>query len=439
MIEYIDIDKIHPHPDNPRKNLGELDELAESIKESGILQNLTLIPYSQLNGNKEKKDEYITIIGHRRLAAAKQAGLKEVPCIIRDMDEQTQVATMLLENMQRSDLSAFEQAQGFQMMMDFGETVASISDKTGFSETTIRTRTKLLELDQEVLEKTESRNATMTDYIKLEKIKDIESRNKVLEEIGTKDFNYKLIRALEKQDEAEIKEKLRKELNKIAEEVDEISDYNAEYYKFLNFNEDEIEKIKEMEIEDRKYYFTINQWAIYLYREIIDKKETKEEKKERLEEEKRKQEETERKNKLNELESRTEKLREDFIYSLTNSKLKKHVGEIILLALEVQTSFYMWPRNYIDIFELEIDEEDFEFKEIEKEILKNPELSLLKTIYIKEMKNTSYINFRGEYSEDKALDRLYTLLENLGYKISKEEEQLKNGTHELFIEQDKEE
>ena len=95
------------------------------------------------------------------MAASKLAGLKEVPsAVISDMDHKTQVATMLLENMQRVDLTAYEQAQGFQMMLDLGESVVGISEKTGFSESTVHRRMKLLELDQEKLKESASRGAT---------------------------------------------------------------------------------------------------------------------------------------------------------------------------------------------------------------------------------------------------------------------------------------
>lgn len=69
-------------------------------------------------------DDYTIIIGHRRAAAAQQAGLYELPCAIVEMDEREQMQTMMVENMQRSDLTVYEQAQGFQMMMDFGQTVS---------------------------------------------------------------------------------------------------------------------------------------------------------------------------------------------------------------------------------------------------------------------------------------------------------------------------
>ena len=105
-IVYIPAERLVPHPDNPRKDLGDLTELAASIKENGIFQNLTVVP--------EFEDRFTVIIGHRRLAAAKLAGLTELPCVVVEMTPKEQVQTMLLENMQRSDLTVYEQAQGAQ-------------------------------------------------------------------------------------------------------------------------------------------------------------------------------------------------------------------------------------------------------------------------------------------------------------------------------------
>ena len=127
-LQYIEVSKIFPHPDNPRKNLGDIQELSDSIKANGVLQNLTVVPMS--NG------QYTVVIGHRRLAAAKKAGLSVVPCVAMEMTPQEQVRTMLMENIQRSDLTVYEQAQGFQMMLDMGETVESIAKDCGFSQST---------------------------------------------------------------------------------------------------------------------------------------------------------------------------------------------------------------------------------------------------------------------------------------------------------------
>lgn len=109
---------LHAHPDNPRKDVGDVTELAESIKQNGIFQNLTVVKGGKGSPNA---DGYTVIIGHRRLTAAARAGLTKVPCMVVDMDDKEQLSTMLLENMQRNDLTIWEQAQGFQMMLDLGE------------------------------------------------------------------------------------------------------------------------------------------------------------------------------------------------------------------------------------------------------------------------------------------------------------------------------
>ena len=79
LIVPIPLKMLEPHPDNPRKDLGDLTELVESIKANGIMQNLTVVA-------SPDPDLFRVVIGHRRMAAAKLAGLTEVPCVISDMD-----------------------------------------------------------------------------------------------------------------------------------------------------------------------------------------------------------------------------------------------------------------------------------------------------------------------------------------------------------------
>ena len=103
---------LHPHPKNRRQHLGDLEELTDSIKKNGIMQNITVIPgFYRANGEWFNTEaEYTVIIGHRRLEAAKAAGLTEVPCrIYENLPENDQIATMLEENMQRNDLTIYEQ------------------------------------------------------------------------------------------------------------------------------------------------------------------------------------------------------------------------------------------------------------------------------------------------------------------------------------------
>lgn len=117
-LRYIAVNELFPHPDNPRKDIGDVTELAESIRVNGVLQNLTVVPNMVLGEltNEIWQRGYKVIIGHRRLAAAKLAGLKELPCVVAEMTEREQLSTMLTENMQRSDLTVYEQAQGFQLV-----------------------------------------------------------------------------------------------------------------------------------------------------------------------------------------------------------------------------------------------------------------------------------------------------------------------------------
>lgn len=95
-LVYIPVEDLYPHPDNPRKDLGDLTELSDSIRANGVLQNLTVVPRAE--------GGYTVVIGHRRLAASKLAGLKELPCIIMELDLRSQVQTMLMENMMYSEV-----------------------------------------------------------------------------------------------------------------------------------------------------------------------------------------------------------------------------------------------------------------------------------------------------------------------------------------------
>lgn len=192
-IVKIRVENIYPHPDNPRKSLGDVTELAESMKKHGVMQNLTVIPARALTVDPEEQpdadkvsvnSDFLVLIGHRRLEAANLAGLAEVPCQIRSkISRKEQVGIMLLENIQREDLTIQEQAQGFQMMLDLGDTEEQIAEKTGFSKTTVRHRLNIAKLDQEKLKEKQQDDAfqlTLKDLYELEKIKDIERRNEIL-------------------------------------------------------------------------------------------------------------------------------------------------------------------------------------------------------------------------------------------------------------------
>ena len=174
-ISYIQRKMLHPHPENPRKDLGDLEELRESIRENGIMQNLTVVP-------DWDDDGYKILIGHRRFAAS-EGIIDLLPCVIvPDLSPREQVGIMLAENMQRSDLTFIEQAHGFQLMMDLGDTVENISKKTGFSKQTIKHRLEISKLDKKAIEEAQKNfQLSIGDFIELEKVKDLAARNDILE------------------------------------------------------------------------------------------------------------------------------------------------------------------------------------------------------------------------------------------------------------------
>lgn len=258
-IVNISTEHIHPHPDNPRKDLGDLTELVESVKKNGVMQNLTVIPQEDCPG------EYTAIIGHRRHAAAILAGIIELPCrIIEGMSEKEQISTMLEENMQRNDLTIWEQAQGFQMMLDFGETEDSIAEKTGFSKATIRHRLNIAKLDQKTLkekEQDDSFQLTLRDLYELEKVKDVKMRDKILKvSSSSRDLvirAHDAVAEAKREDNAKVIGKMLKKLgveNAPKEAKDEIYSGKWKIVKEFELDKDVPKKIKLPEEKTQMYY-----------------------------------------------------------------------------------------------------------------------------------------------------------------------------------------
>ena len=228
-IVMIPVNQLCHHPENPRKDLGDLTELAESIRVNGIMQNLTVVP---------ENDHYMVVIGNRRMEAAKMAGQEAVPCVISDMDHRTQISTMLMENMQRADLTIYEQAQGFQMMMDLGFTAGEIAEKTGFGETTVRRRLKMAELDKDTFKKAVGKQITIDDLDKLGQLDSVKERNALLREYGENNFEWKLNRAIKVQKAKKVKAKVHQMLQdakiKKVPEKDKYTLYSGGYEKLYN-------------------------------------------------------------------------------------------------------------------------------------------------------------------------------------------------------------
>ena len=266
MITMIPRSKLEPHPDNPRQNLGDLTELAASIKRSGILQNLTVVPAPGRPGF------YRVIIGHRRLAASEIAGLDELPCSIEDMDMPTQIATMLAENMQRNDLTISDQVGGVQTMLDLGESVKAIADKTGMSETSVRKRVSIATLPRKQMSIAADKGATLLDLLEVTKLEDPEAQAKVLESFGTNNFSYAVRNAkddeLRKKFKAEMMPQIHARFPKIIELSSESEKYSGRWDEIwrCGHRDEERQPLPEPEA-DAKYRLSEWGFGIAIYKE----------------------------------------------------------------------------------------------------------------------------------------------------------------------------
>lgn len=440
MIQNIDISRIRPHYDNPRKDLGDLTELAESIKSKGILQNLTVVPwFSKITGEgaddpkQQEEMGYIAVIGHRRLAAAKLAGLTEVPCAISNMDLREQVATMLLENMQRSDLTVYEQAQGFQMMLDLGETVVDISSKTGFSETTVRRRMKLLELDGNKFKKSVERGATLMDFAELEKINDLTLRNKVLDKVGTSNFKWELQQAIDKEKSQKNKALWVAELEKFATKVE--SGSGLLWARSYSYNSQVPDITAPEDVNTVEYFFSISDYGTFtLYKKPVNNSSPSPNAAVQDEKQKKQREQREA---LDEVKKRAYQLRINFIKEVSNTTAKKHSGIIIEYLLRVMLDDYynIDYEDFAEFLDIKVNEEDDEwnFDDIAEPIAAQPERHLLIATYLAlDSERESYYNWSNQFQNNETLNTVYDFLEKLGYETSEEELALRKGTHKLF-------
>lgn len=441
---------LFPHPDNPRKNVGDVTELAESIKANGILQNLTVVPRLD-EDTKWDGEAYTVIIGHRRLAAAKKAGLTELPCIVREMSPQEQVKTMLMENMQRTDLTLYEQAQGFQMMLDMGETVESIAKDCGFSQTTVRRRVRLLDLDADKFKKSEARGATLQDYLELDKIENPELKNKALDAIGTANFREVLKKAIEEEKHKRRMAQWETDLEAFALKI-ERRDYVGETHVPMDYvtnygSWSPKDKMVERPADagEVKYYYCVGTNEISLYKDHQEHVETEEER-----QRKERQRIADRiKAELKEITERHFSLRSEFISDFSASK--KCLVEICKYAASVLVGDGEWGRAEInaelagELLDLDIDDNtDYPtFKAmVEQKTDEAPEYTLLVCAYASvdedengywEWKwNSETGTYEYKFAQNVELDRLYDFLIALGYEMSDEEKAMRDGTHQLF-------
>jgi ParB/RepB/Spo0J family partition protein len=164
----LDVDEVVPAPDNPRRSVGDLTELKASIEAHGLLEPLLVMPHP------EDPDRYLLVCGARRLAAATELGLAQVPAVVKTLTEPARVAAMLVENVQRSNLTPLEEAAAFARLLevDDGATQRDLAVLTGVSQATISKRLALLELPVEALEALDSGGITLGQAQELHKLVD---------------------------------------------------------------------------------------------------------------------------------------------------------------------------------------------------------------------------------------------------------------------------
>lgn len=443
MIQEIATEKLKIHPKNVRKTYTGIEELADSIKAKGILQNLTVVKAP------DDPESYWVVIGNRRLTAARAAGLKTLPCAVVEMSEKDQVSTMLLENMQRNDLSVCEQAQGFQLMLDFGETEATISEKTGFSRTTVRHRLNLAKLDQELLaerEENEGFQLSLTDLYELEKVKDIEERNKILAHASnSRDLKWSVERTVkeEKENQAagEIAAKLEEMGVKAAPKKAKDERWSGKWEDvgriiLSTWGEECNNTIDLPETTDQLYYYRYYS-DIYVVKKQIKKDPAL------SEAEKRRKQVDQNKKKIKSILEEMRKVRNSFVLGIAKGTFTVPKG------YDVQADLWKLCTNIIcrhglqiyrsSLYEFYGIDDKYETKEEEKDrilsefkaLSQEKQMMILISGASEPYEPTDYW---GYYNDDmEQLRDFYKILERYGFSFgSLEEMKVLNGTHELY-------
>lgn len=148
-------EEIYPNPNQPRKrfDFDELEDLAQSIRQNGIIQPIAV----RVNA----KGEYELISGERRLRASRLVGITQIPCIIMEASDEKSALFALIENMQRSDLGFFEEAQAIEKLItDYGMSRDEVCKKLGKAAPTISNKLRLLRLPEEIRLKITQENLT---------------------------------------------------------------------------------------------------------------------------------------------------------------------------------------------------------------------------------------------------------------------------------------
>ena len=187
----IPVEALEPNPEQPRVEIGDLTELTTSVREKGVLEPLLVKPTGQ-------KGRWMIIAGERRWRAAREAGLRDVPCIEMDVDEATVAEIALIENMQRKDLTAWEEADGLAALCHrYGYTHEDVSKKVGKSRSTVTEAITLAAIPEEIRE--ECRRADINGkslLLQIVRQPDSETMREMIKALADRDFTRDEARAL---------------------------------------------------------------------------------------------------------------------------------------------------------------------------------------------------------------------------------------------------
>jgi len=191
----IAVDKLDPNPEQPRVDFGDLAELTASISEKGVLEPLLVKPMRPTG-------RWLIIAGERRWRAAQKAGLKEVPCVEMEVDEGAVAEIALIENMQRKDLTVWEEADGLSSLCDrFGYTHEEVARKVGKSRSTVTEALSIAAIPADVREICrDAEISAKSALLQIVRQPDDDSMRRFARQIATRGLNRNDAREVRKQE-----------------------------------------------------------------------------------------------------------------------------------------------------------------------------------------------------------------------------------------------
>jgi len=184
-IIYVQTDQIKPNPFQPRENFDSqsLEELTQSIKEKGMIQPVLV---------RRKGDYYELIAGERRLRAVNLLNIKEIPVIIKEVEDRDSLELSLIENIQRQDLNPIEEARAYQYLIDkFQVTQEKISEVLGKARVSVTNTLRLLKLPHEIQEEIKRGRLSFAHGKALLEIEDAHQQRRLAQEVISKDLSVK--------------------------------------------------------------------------------------------------------------------------------------------------------------------------------------------------------------------------------------------------------